>query len=104
MFNPNRRYMTKGIDRELPLDLLIFLWSLIDELKDASKGEMDYLQVFDLKRIKTPDVIGNQMIIHRTEVPEYKRSYALLVDQPITTKVYVIDSDEYCTMLLAHEY
>ncbi len=100
----DKRYMTKGIDHKLPMELILFLWERIYELKAISNGSMDYLQVFELKEIKEPDVVENQMIIHRTEVPEYKKSYALLVDEPITEKVYVIDSGGHCTMLLASEY
>ncbi len=100
----DKRYMTRGINAELPMALIIFLWAKIDELKEESKGNMDYLQVFELKEIKQGDVAENQMIIHQTEVPEYKKSYALLVDEPITEKVYVIDSGDHCTMLLASEY
>ena len=100
----DKRYMTKGIDQGLPLDLILFIWKCIDALKAISNGNMDYLQVFELKTINQPDVEENQMIIHRTEVPEYSKSYALCVDEPITDKVYVIDSEDYCTMLLASEY
>jgi len=100
----DKRYMTRGINAELPMALIIFLWAKIDELKEESKGNMDYLQVFELKEIKQGDVAENQMIIHRTEVPEYKKSYALLVDDPIAEKIYVIDSGDHCTMLLASEY
>lgn len=96
--------MTRGIDHKLPMELILFIWERIDALKAISDGNMDYLQVFELKEIKQADVAENQMIIHQTEVPEYKKSYALLVDEPITEKVYVIDSGDHCTMLLASEY
>ncbi len=42
------------------------------------------------------------MVIHRSEEPEYSRSYAM--DQPITAKVYVIYSGDYCTTLFVDEY
>ena len=100
----SKRYMTRGIDHKLPMELILFLWERIDELKAISNGNMDYLQVFDLTAIKEVDVAENQMIIHRTEVPEYKKSYALLVDDPIAEKIYVIDSGDHCTMLFASEY
>lgn len=38
-----KRYMTRGINAELPMALIIFLWARIDELKEESKGNMDYL-------------------------------------------------------------
>ena len=48
MFGSNR-YITKGINHELPMELTIFLWSRVDALKLESDGNMDYLQVFELK-------------------------------------------------------
>lgn len=64
---------------------------------------MDYLQVFDLKALEQPNIVENQIVIHSSEKPVYKQSYSLVVDKRITTKVYVIDSAGYCTMLLARE-
>ena len=103
MFGSNR-YITRGINQELPMELAIFLWTRIDALKVESDGVMDYLQVFELKRLDNPDIQENQLIIHRTEEPLYVRTYALSVEKPISDKVYVIDSGDYSTMLLAREY
>ena len=103
MFGSNR-YITRGINQELPMELTIYLWSRVDALKLESDGDMDYLQVFELKEIKDPEVKANQLVIHRTEEPEYLRTHAITVEKPITEKVYVIDSEEYCTMLFAREY
>jgi hypothetical protein len=103
MFGSNR-YITRGINQELPMDLTIFLWSRVDALKLESDGDMDYLQVFELKKLDNPDIQENQLIIHRTEEPLYVRTYALSVEEPISDKVYVIDSGDYCTMILAREY
>ena len=103
MFGSNR-YITRGINQELPIELNILLWSRVDALKLESDGDMDYLQVFELKEITDPEVKSNQLVIHRTEEPEYLRTHAITVEKPITEKVYVIDSVEYCTMLLASEY
>lgn len=30
--------------------------------------------------------------------------YLIMTDNPVTAKIYVIDSEEYSTMLLAEEY
>lgn len=103
MFGSNR-YITKGCNQELPMELIIFLWFRVDALKLESDGDMDYLQVFELKEITEPKVKSNQLVIHRAEQPEYLRTHAITVAEPITEKVYVIDSGEYSTMLLAREY
>ncbi|MDE7364780.1 MAG: DUF960 domain-containing protein [Ruminococcus sp.] len=94
MFN-NQRYLTKGVQVEIPLELQIFMWSCIDGLPE----ERDYFQVFKLKYLD-----GIQRITHFSEQPEYRMEYLIPTDNTITAKVYVIDSEEYSTMLLAEEY
>lgn len=91
----NQRYLTKGVNLEIPLELQLFLWSCIDRLPP----ERDYFQVFELKPIGSM-----QSIIHRSEQPEYHMEYLLPCDKPVTAKIYIIDSDDYSTMLLAEEY
>ena len=66
-----------------------------------SEGEtkLDYLQIFELGKYKYL-----QKITHKQEQPEFKRQYLMAADEIVREKVYVIDSGEYCTMLLAKEY
>lgn len=94
MFN-NQRYITRGIDTEISLWLQAFMWECIDKLPE----ERDYFQVFQLENLN-----GIQRITHSSEQPEYHMEYLIPTDNPITAKVYIIDSDEYSTMLLASEY
>jgi len=91
----NKRYLTCGVDAEIPLLLQLFMWSCVDSLPP----ERDYLQVFDLS-----EKDGKQCIFHRSEQPEHKAEYLLESDEPITEKLYVIDDGEHSTMLLASEY
>ncbi|MDE6664765.1 MAG: DUF960 domain-containing protein [Ruminococcus sp.] len=94
MFN-NQRYLTKGVQLEIPIELQLFMWSCIDRLPP----ERDYLQVFNLSKI------GNlQRISHSSEQPEYHMEYLIPCDTPVIAKVYIIDSEDYSTMLLASEY
>ena len=95
LFN-NDRYLTRGVQTEIPIELQLFMWSCIDQLPE----ERDYFQLFQL------EAIGDmQRITHSSEQPERKMEYLLAaVDKPITAKVYVIDSVDYSTMLLAEEY
>ena len=99
----NNRYMTSGIQQEIPVDLQAFMWSCIDDLRSQGK-EIDYLQVFELDR----EGAGNtfiQKIIHRQEVPFYEKTYYMFSEETVKEKVFVIDSGEYSTMLLAdNEY
>ena len=94
MFSSNR-YMTKGIKEEIPLQIQIYLWGLIDNLPEPK----DYLQVFHLSNFE-----GKQKIIHKQEVTEYSAEYVFECSERISGKIYVIDDEKHCTMLLASEY
>ena len=94
MFN-NKRYLTKGIDEGIPLELQLFMWSCIDRMPEPK----DYLQVFELGEIN-----NMQRVIHSSEQPEYRMDYLIPTTKAVTTKVYIIDSVDYSTMLLAEEY
>lgn len=43
-----KRYLTARIDREIPLDLQLFLWQAVERLGD----DADYLQVFRLSAMR----------------------------------------------------
>ena len=92
----NQRYLTRGVQSEIPLKLQIFMWECIDALPP----DCDYFQVFELENLN-----GIQRITHFSEQPEYSMEYLLpIITNPITAKVYVIDDGDHCTMLLAEEY
>ena len=91
----NQRYLTRGVQAEIPIELQLFMWNCINKLHE----ERDYFQVFKLENLG-----GIQKITHFSEQPEYHKEYLVPTDNPITTKVYIIDSDTYSTMLLAEEY
>ena len=95
MFN-NQRYLTRGVQTVIPPVLQLFIWNCIDRLPE----ERDYFQVFRLE----PMGEIMQQITHESEQPEYKKVYLIPSKHPIREKLYVIDSDEYSTMLLASEY
>ena len=94
MFN-NQRYLTKEVQSEIPIGLQLFMWGCIDRLHE----ECDYFQVFKLENMG-----GIQKITHFSEQPKYHMEYLIPTCNPITSKVYIIDSEEYSTMLLAEEY
>lgn len=91
----NQRYLTRGVGDTIPLQLQMFIWTCIELLPD----DCDYLQVFELKPFG-----GMQQITHTSEQPEYRKVFLFPSDNPVTAKLYVIDSDTYSTMLLAEEY
>ena len=91
----NKRFLTRGVQAEIPMELQLFLWNCIDQLPE----ERDYFQVFKL------DVFnGKQHIHHFPEQPEYSKEYQISTEKPITAKIYVIDDIDHSTMLLAEEY
>ena len=102
MFESNSRYITSGVQQEIPLVFQLFMWSCIETLKEQGK-ELDYLQVFELTGKGGEDGFL-QRIEHRQEVPEYRKTYVVQCREPITAKIFVIDDGAYSTMLLAEEY
>lgn len=102
MFDNRSRYITRGVGNRIPLDIQIFIWQLIEDLKDTV-GEVDYLQVFDISIAdKTEETVR---IIHSQEVPQYKKIWIVKASEPCDDeKIFVIDDDTHSTMLLAEEY
>lgn len=102
MFKKDNRYVTRGVNEEVDIRLQLIMWSMIDKLNDEGNVELDYLQVFKIKKEENKIVINQSQ-----EVPEYSCTYEIelediQIDDEI--KVYVIDSGEYSTMLFPSEY
>ncbi|MGN1036667.1 MAG: DUF960 domain-containing protein [Ruminococcus sp.] len=98
MFEKSKgRYLTIGIDKEIPIDIQIFMWKTVDNMPEPK----DYLQVFNLSVEN-----GLQIIKHTSEQPKFDMTYILtsLLTKAVTAKVYIIDDGDHCTMLLAEEY
>ena len=102
MFKKDNRYVTRGVIEEVDIRLQLIMWSMIDKLKDEESVELDYLQVFKIRKE------GEKIVINQSqEVPEYSCTYEIEledihIDDEI--KLYVIDSGEYSTMLFPSEY
>ena len=63
-----KRFITRGVGDNVPLEVQMFLWSLLDNLIAKRVVELDYLQVFELCGEGS-----KQKIIHSQEVPEYRK-------------------------------
>ena len=102
MFKEDNRYVTRGVNEEVDIRLQLIIWSIIDKLKDKGNVELDYLQVFKIRKE------GNKIVINQSQdVPEYSCTYEIEledVELDDEIKVYVIDSGEYSTMLFSSEY
>ena len=98
MFEKSKgRYLTRGVDEKIPLDIQILMWKAVDNMPEPK----DWLQVFNLSVEN-----GLQIIKHTSEQPKYEMTYILtsLLTKAVTAKVYIIDDGDHCTMLLAEEY
>lgn len=98
----NNRYVTRGVNEEIDIRLQMIIWSMIDKLKDKGNVEVDYLQIFKIRKE------GDKVVINQSqEVPKYSCTYEIELEDiqlDDEIKVYVIDSGEYSTMLFPHEY
>ena len=91
----NPHFETRGVAAEIPYAIRHFLWQCVGAMPEPR----DYLQVFQLSPC------GPFLrITHSSEEPAYHMEYLLLYDEPLNQKIYVIDSEDYSTMLLASEY
>lgn len=102
MFDKSNRYMTKGIQEKISIEIQRFLWNCVDTLKEKGQ-ELDYLQVFELTSERADDILF-QKIEHRQEFPKYNKIYKIFAKEIVDAKVFIIDDKEYSTMLLAEEY
>ena len=95
-----KRLVTRGVADTIPLEVQMFLWSLLDNLIAKRVVELDYLQVFELAGEE-----GQQKIVHSQEMPDYQATYQFdNVVSALNSKLYVIDNSTYVTMLLCNEY
>ena len=88
----NKRFLTRGVQAEVPMELQLFLWHCIDQLPE----ERDYFQVFALKEID-----GKQHIHHFSEQPEYSQDYMIDLAKPVNQKLYDIEENYHSNMLLS---
>ena len=98
------KYITSHANEVLPLVLQIAMWQSINQWK-VSNIPLDYLQVFKLT-IEIIDGKSIQVITHSQEQPEKSEIIHIECEgfEPVNDKVYVIDSVEYATMLMASDY
>lgn len=99
--NKNNRYITRGVNEKVDIRLQLLIWSMIDNLNEKGNIEVDYLQVFKIKKEGAFIVME-----HYQEVTEYKKIYTLEledIEMNKNLKVYAIDDIEYSTMLLPEE-
>ncbi|MDW3038317.1 MULTISPECIES: DUF960 family protein [Bacillus cereus group] len=101
MFDVNqRRYATKAVQNIIPFELQQFLWLIID-CRKAAGDQLDYLQVFELESNQE-----YQLVCNTQEYPPLQLEYKFKLSSKggINCKVWLVDSEEYATMLLPSDY
>ncbi len=96
----NNRYVTRSVDNTVPIETQFFLWSLNDD-QVQNGNEMDYFQKFELKATE-----NGQLVVHGQEEPKWSQETLLKVpnDCCITKTIWVIDNEDYQTMLFPEDY
>ena len=97
-----KRYITQGIENEIPVELQIVMWDMIDEER-KQRQTLDYLQVFVLRPVYENGV-EMQEITHKQEQPWRKKKIIVESESPVSAKIFVIDDTTHITMLLNNEY
>lgn len=97
----NDRYITRGIQTEIPVFTTILLWEMIEAARQETT--LDYLQVF---RLYPTCEKGEPMqkIVHTQEQPPYRKTLCFPCENPVRAKIFCIDDETHSTMLLADEY
>ncbi|EEH99699.1 hypothetical protein CSBG_03325 [Clostridium sp. 7_2_43FAA] len=62
MFKKDNRYVTRGVNEEVDVRLQLIMWSMIDKLKDEGNVELDYLQIFRIRKEKTFDYDSKELL------------------------------------------
>ncbi|MGJ0917868.1 DUF960 family protein [Enterococcus avium] len=99
------RYITKGVNEQVPKEIQLRCWQLIDKKVKQEDVQLDYLQIFEFNR---DDQRGTIMIIHRQEEPFFIDYHECRVTDALANffikKLWVIDDHTHQTMLLPEEY
>ena len=85
-----QRYMTKGIQEFLPIEVQFFLWELQMNLR-ATEKDIDYLQVYHLSTI-AKDCKTFQVIHHEAEKSKHSAMYCLEAEICVKDKIYIIQT------------
>ena len=97
----NDRYITRGIQTEIPVFTTILLWEMIEAARQETT--LDYLQVFRLYPAYEKGE-SMQKIVHTQEQPPYQKTVCFPCEHPVQAKIFCIDDETHSTMLLADEY
>ena len=101
------RYITRGIDQNLPTTLQHQLWQLVAQREKEQSKELEAIDYFHFFQF---NMHNNQLYVkHKQERPEYVKTHKANYSKAIImNKVYIIREDDvdlsYYVMLLPEEY
>lgn len=99
------RYITIGVNEQVPKEMQLRCWQLIDGKVKKLELELDYLQIFEFNQDDQRKTIT---IIHRQEEPFFVDSHECRITNDLTSfqikKLWIIDDQTHQTMLLPEEY
>lgn len=100
-----QRYETRGIAEEVPLEIRLILWDIIEKRR-INGQKLDYLQVFQITSSHDTEKQSALTIHYSQEVPEVSDVYTFTgISCKRKMKIYCIDDgQDYATMLFASEY
>ncbi|MFD2306982.1 DUF960 family protein [Enterococcus termitis] len=103
--NKENRYITKGVNEQVPKEIQLYCWNLIDKKRSEAETELDYLQLFEFNPDNQRQAIE---VIHRQEQPFFidYHTYTIKGKMPDfqIKKLWVIDDRSHQTMLLPEDY
>ncbi|MCE5762929.1 hypothetical protein JL781_04560 [Staphylococcus pseudintermedius] len=101
------RYITRGIDNNLPVTLQHQLWQLVAQRENEQSKEQEAIDYFHIFQFNMHN--DRLYIKHKQERPTYVKTHKSNVKHPINiNRVYIIRKDDidlsYYVMLLPEEY
>ncbi|PTF96609.1 DUF960 family protein [Staphylococcus chromogenes] len=101
------RYITRGIDNNLPITLQHQLWQLVAQRENEQSKELEEIDYFHIFQFNMHN--DRLYIKHKQERPTYVKTYKSNVKHPINiNRLYIIREDDidlsYYVMLLPEEY
>ncbi|MBL1224214.1 DUF960 family protein [Enterococcus sp. BWR-S5] len=99
------RYITRGVNEQVPKEIQLYCWQLIDKKVSEAEIKLDYLQIFEFNRDNQRQAIE---IVHRQEQPFFISYHEVKITEALSefqvNKLWVIDDSVNQTMLLPEEY
>lgn len=98
---PENRYITRGVYEQVPKEMQLRCWQLIDVKAKQEEVQIDYLQIFEFNR---DDQRRTITIIHRQEEPFFIDYHECRITDALANfqikKLWVIEDQTHQTMLL----